>query len=129
LPLLALEATLDAWLREDLDRIPAVRMARIPAAILRERASRWAAALAPQIAAEVVATRAVAGGGTYAGDEIASWAIAVRAPDAEAFTERLRRGSPPVVARIEDGAVVFDARTLGEDEDEPLLDAIRRALP
>ena len=42
--------------------------------------------------------------------------------------DRLRAAEPPVIARIEEGRVVLDPRTVLADEDEPLLRALRAAL-
>jgi len=44
--------------------------------------------------------------------------------DAERWLERLRRGTPPVVARIDGDRVVLDARTVLPGEDEELLGAV-----
>lgn len=127
LPLLALEATLASYLSSTLDEIPALAMVRRPASTLRERARRWAEAIAP-IEAEVVATASVAGGGTYAGREIASWALAIDHPDPDALAAALRRGTPPVVGRIVDGRLHLDARTVLDDEDEMLIAALRASV-
>jgi L-seryl-tRNA(Ser) seleniumtransferase len=48
--------------------------------------------------------------------------------DAERWLEALRRGEPPVVARIEGDRVVLDARTVLPAEDAELLGAVARAL-
>jgi seryl-tRNA(Sec) selenium transferase len=37
---------------------------------------------------------------------------------------RLRRNDPPVIARIEDGHLVFDPRTVMEGEEKTLLEAM-----
>ena len=126
LPLVALEATLDAYLSGDLDAIPTLRMARAATTHLRERVGRWAAALGLGDEA-IVPVGAVAGGGTYPGEEIPSWALALRPADAHAFVAALRAGHRAVIARIESGAVLLDARTVQSDEDEELLLAVRRA--
>ena len=57
-----------------------------------------------------------------------SWgvALAVRSPDR--VVAALRRGSPCVIARIEDGRVILDLRTVLEDPLERLPDAIATAL-
>ena len=127
LPLVALEATLDAYLAQDLDAIPTLRMARAPTTQLRERVARWAAALGVGDEA-IVAARALAGGGTYPGEEVPSWALALRPVDAQRFVGALRAGRPAVVARIENGAVLLDARTVQSGEDEDLIVAVRRAM-
>jgi len=43
------------------------------------------------------------------------------------LAERLRSGSPPVIARVADGRVVVDLRTVDPGEEEALLEAISRA--
>ncbi len=53
-------------------------------------------------------------------------ALAVPAPDDVAA--RLREGSPAVVARIADGRLLLDLRTVQPDEDEVLLRAVQHAL-
>jgi L-seryl-tRNA(Ser) seleniumtransferase len=42
--------------------------------------------------------------------------------------QRLRRGSPPVVGRIEEDRVLLDPRTVLPEEDESLMAAVRGAL-
>ena len=44
-----------------------------------------------------------------------------------AWARALRMGDPPVVARVQGGAVLFDLRTVAEREETSLLDAISRA--
>ena len=50
--------------------------------------------------------------------EPSSFGIAVKHPalGANGLDARLRSAEPPLVSRIEDGRVVADVRTLGEDE-------------
>ena len=40
----------------------------------------------------------------------------------------LRDGSPPVIARIHDGRLVLDPRTLADDEVQVVVRAVRDAL-
>ena len=48
--------------------------------------------------------------------------------DATGLAAALRAGDPPVVARIEDDAVVLDPRTVLPDEEEALLGAVASAM-
>ena len=41
---------------------------------------------------------------------------------------QLRAGDPPVLARIEDGRLLLDPRTLTDDEVEPVRQAVRRGM-
>jgi len=119
LPLVALEATLVHLLRGDVDAVPALAALRTPLREVRARAERWHAELSSRgVACEVVDLEAMAGGGAFAEEALASAGIAL-AGDPEALLGRLRAGDPPLIARIEKERVVLDARTVlpGEDED------------
>lgn len=115
-------AALDATLRLHLDprtrrTIPAVAMLRAAPEVLRARADRLAAAAG----GEVVPTVGRVGGGSLPTDEIASFAVAVPAPDGTAAcVERLRRLDPPVVARIQDDRVLLDVLAISEGEVDEL---------
>lgn len=127
LPLVALEATLAGYLEGDLDAIPALAAIRADVEQVRERAAGWRAKLAsPQV--ELVDLAGAVGGGTLAEEPLASAGLAVTVPDPDAFTHLLRTGDPPVFARIQDGRVLFDARTVLPGEDDALVGAIARAL-
>lgn len=68
------------------------------------------------------------GGGAAPSVELASHALVVRGPQASALAERLRRGSIPVIARVEDDAVWLDLRCVEPDDDDALAGALARAL-
>jgi L-seryl-tRNA(Ser) seleniumtransferase len=130
LPLVALEATLAAYLEGNEETIPAVAAIRAPLATLHARAASWAEVLgAKGITARLLDLPSVVGGGAYAEESLASAGIALDVPDPDALAARLRAGDPPVVARIERGAVLFDARTILAGEDGALLAAIAAAAP
>ena len=129
LPLVALEATLTAYLTGDLDSIPAVAMARRPLAELREQTRSWVEQLlgAPGTTMPID-LESVAGGGTYAEERLPSCGIALRVTDPDELLSTLRCAPTPVLARIQDGVVVFDARTVLPGESAAFLDSIRWAL-
>jgi len=66
------------------------------------------------------------GGGTYPEVEIPSWTVRVDPGPggADALASRLRSGSRRVVARVEEGRVVLDLRTVFPEQDEAVLVAI-----
>jgi L-seryl-tRNA(Ser) seleniumtransferase len=128
LPLVALEATLGHLLRGELDAIPALAALRVPVAQVKARAEAWAKALGERgVACEVVMLDAVAGGGAFAEEQVPSAGVALEG-DAERWLEALRRGEPPVVARIEGDRVVLDGRTVLPGEDAEVLGAVARAM-
>jgi L-seryl-tRNA(Ser) seleniumtransferase len=90
---------------------------------LRERTERLRADLAlAGVAADVVAAAAVVGGGGAPGVELPSVALALD-PD---YATALRVGDPPVVGRVEHGALLLDLRCVPPGMDGTLRDAILR---
>lgn len=121
LTLAALDATL-ALHRDGRERIPVYRMLAATLDQLRERARGYLAAI-PQTA--IVESSGYLGGGALPGHEIASIAVAVETGDADGLAADLRYGDPPIVARIEDGRMLLDLRTIAPDEDEVVIAAVR----
>ena len=112
----ALENTLRLLLLERYDQIPALRMIRLSPAVLRQRAAAFAAQIE---GATVVEGESVAGGGSTPDQTLP--AFLVRLPGTpNALERRLRANEPPIIARIENGAVVIDLRTVSPT-DEPLI--------
>jgi len=130
-------AALDALLRLYLDparaieRIPTLAMLAVPEEALQARGARLRDALtgvgasAEQTAlclaaedVEIVASVARAGAGALPITEVPSIAVAVAPPggDAEGLAARLRRGEPGVVGRVHEDHVLFDMRTVRDDE-------------
>jgi L-seryl-tRNA(Ser) seleniumtransferase len=130
-------AALDALLRLYLDparaieRIPTLAMLAAPEDALQARAARLRDALtgvgasaeqkALCLAADdvaILASVARAGAGALPITEVPSIAVAVAPPggDAEGLAARLRRGEPGVVGRVHEDHVLFDMRTVRDDE-------------
>jgi L-seryl-tRNA(Ser) seleniumtransferase len=125
----ALEATLLAYLREDYDAIPALRMMRLTEGQIDERAEHMMRKLrisAPKLKVEVVATRSVIGGGSAPGATLASRALALSsaAMGADEIQKRLRECEQPIIARVEEGKVLLDLRTVAPEQDAALLAAV-----
>jgi L-seryl-tRNA(Ser) seleniumtransferase len=132
LTLAALAATLTLW-RERPEELPIVRMLDETDESLVRRAARVLGALHHAAGAEVegasiVATEARVGGGAAPSLALPSRAIALAGRDATALAARLRMGSPAVVARIEDGALLVDLRTVPEEREAALVRALAEAL-
>jgi L-seryl-tRNA(Ser) seleniumtransferase len=129
LSLAALEATL-ALLREPARgrrEIPVLAMLDLDSTTLEDRARRLRSAIGP--GAEVVQATGRVGGGALPLLELEGPAVALTGrADPVAVMEALRLGDPPVIARISDGRVLLDPRTLRDDE-LPLVAAAVRAVP
>jgi L-seryl-tRNA(Ser) seleniumtransferase len=130
LTIAALAATLDHYLREEAPRmVPIWRMIAAPLDALAARAERVAAALATLgVAAAVEDGASTVGGGSLPDETLPSRVVAVRVASEAALAERLRRGDPPVIARLERDRLLLDLRTVLPEEDDLLLAALRAAL-
>ena len=123
----SLEATLRMTLLERWESIPALRMIAATAEAVRERAMKIVARL-EGVRAEVIPGESVVGGGSTPQQSILTWLIAVECANLVQAERRCRKNEPPVIARIEDGRIVFDLRTVFPGEDEELARAIEAAV-
>ncbi len=78
--------------------------------------------------ATATASEAMVGGGSLPGQTLPSWAIAIAVPSPDRTLAALRAGELAVIARIADGAVVLDLRTVEPVDDKRLANAIRAVL-
>ena len=131
LVLAALAATLDLHLSGRAAEVPFHGMLAVPLSLLEERAGRLASAAAA-LGWEATASPlvAIAGGGAGAESTLPSFGLFLRHPslgETEAAA-RLRARELPVLARVADGKVVLDLRSVAPEEDEELLAALAEAL-
>lgn len=124
----ALRATLGSWLRgAQADEVPVATMLARDAQELRDAAIAWADHLgAHGIPAGVAPADSAPGGGSLPGRELPTTCVTLPGPTGR-LLDALRRGTPPVLARAEDGKVWLDPRTVAPDEVGELLDAVRAA--
>src|SRR5438270_9201937 len=107
----ALEATLMAYIKQDHNAIPTLRMLRLAADEIRIRAeavkSRVEKGLVTPLKLEIISGESVIGGGTAPSATLptALLAVAQQTANADALAARLRAVEPPIVARIEEGRV------------------------
>jgi L-seryl-tRNA(Ser) seleniumtransferase len=125
----ALEGTLMEYSRQTHDAIPFARMMRLPAEEIRARAEALKAQLsnATQLKAEIISGESLVGGGSAPTSALPTFLLAVTAQSlsADDLAARLRRNDPPIVARVEEGRVLFDLRTvLGPSEDAAIAAAL-----
>jgi L-seryl-tRNA(Ser) seleniumtransferase len=132
LALAALEATLDSYRRGEAAReVPALRMLAATRGEIERRVRAFSRRLRPRLAEgaltfEIVEGESAIGGGSAptAHPPTVLLALTHDSLTASALEERLRRAAPPVIARILDDRVVIDLRTVPEDEEAELLDAL-----
>ncbi|MBD2900782.1 L-seryl-tRNA(Sec) selenium transferase [Actinomadura sp. RB99] len=115
LTLAALEATVRG------PRTPTDEALHADAASLRERARRLAARLRDAgVDAAPVDSDAAVGGGGAPGVVLPSAAVSLPEP----YAARLRRGSPAVMGRVEDGRCLLDLRAVPPSQDEAVARAV-----
>ena len=129
----ALEATLLAYVRQDYDAIPAVRMMRLSAEEIGRRAEALAAGLrekAPKLRVEVVEGQSLVGGGAAPSAALPTRVLAVTVPGlgANELAARLRQSDQPIIARVEEERVVIDLRTVFPEQDVAVAQALLRII-
>ena len=96
-----------------------------PAALLARTEAIRAALPAPaQATTAVEALESTVGGGSLPGETLPSFGLAIRGGSAKATLDAFRRGTPCIVARIADDAVILDLRTVDPADDPSVAAAI-----
>jgi L-seryl-tRNA(Ser) seleniumtransferase len=134
--LAALSATLACYAEPDrLREVPLFEMLSRDAGALFDRAAALCAELSKQSDSVLasfapVRTIAAAGGGSLPATDVPSAGVAALPLHCSIvdLAQRLRRHDPPVVGRIENGALVFDLRTIDPRDDRVLVDALAHAV-
>ena len=130
----ALEATLMEYIRQNHDAIPFARMMRLPAPEIRARAEALQAQLssATHLQTEIISGESLVGGGSAPTSSLPTFLLAVTAQSlsADELATRLRHHHPPIVARVEEGRVLFDLRTVfGPAEEAHIVRALLSEAP
>jgi L-seryl-tRNA(Ser) seleniumtransferase len=122
----ALENTLRHLVLGRWERIPALAMIRATEAEVRARAENLMGRA--NLACELVSGQSVIGGGATPEQSIPTCLMAFVCQDVVEAERRLRAADPPVIARIEEGRLLVDLRTVAPAEEDALAAALRRAL-
>ena len=124
----ALEATLMAYVKGDHDSIPAIRMMLLPKEEIGKRAESLAKKLRrTHLAIELIDGESVIGGGAAPSATLPTRLLSLTCGtlSADEFSSRLRACEPPIVARVEEGRVLLDLRTVFPEQDGVLLGALQ----
>jgi L-seryl-tRNA(Ser) seleniumtransferase len=128
----ALEATLLAYVKRDHDAVPVLRMMRLSKDYIAGRAEgivsrvQSAQRKSAHVKLELVDGESVIGGGAAPSAVLPTRLIAVTHADlsADELSGRLRAYTPPIIARVEDGRVLLDLRTVFLEQDANLATAL-----
>ena len=126
----ALEATLLAYVKHDHDAVPVLRMMRLSKDEIADRAkaivSQMASGQKTRLKLELRDGQSLIGGGAAPSAGLPTQLIALSHADlsADALNARLRSNAPPVIARVEEGRVLIDLRTVFPEQDADLVTAL-----
>ena len=129
--LASLTATLMHYLKGEAEaKIPIWKMISAHPDQIRLRAQKWKESL--QVDAEIIESKSAVGGGSLPGETLNSWSLAIDSAGvlggAQALVTRLRENVPPIIARIDGDKVLLDPRTVMENEEDLVVDALRRCV-
>jgi L-seryl-tRNA(Ser) seleniumtransferase len=125
----ALEATLLAYVRRDHDAIPTLRMMRLSKDEIGQRAEALAARIAtPKLNVEIVDGESILGGGAAPSSILPTRLLALTCEglSADEMAARLRSSELPIIARVDEGRVLLDLRTVFPDQDAAVAAALAR---
>jgi len=128
----ALEATLLAYVKRDHDAVPVLRMMRLSKDEIARRAEKIvlrvesAQVKSAALKLELLDGESVIGGGAAPSAVLPTRLIALTHADfsADELSARLRANTPPVIARVEEGRVLLDVRTVFPEQDAVLAEAL-----
>jgi len=134
--LAALEATLTQYLDEEkaIREIPTLWMLTQPLSEIERKAELLASGIKSigdtRLIIAIQDDLSQTGGGALPTGKLPTRVVAVghRGLSANQIESRLRLGDPPVIARIKEGMVLFDPRTLNDGEIGKIIEAMTRIL-
>jgi L-seryl-tRNA(Ser) seleniumtransferase len=123
----ALETTLLAYVKRDHNAIPTLRMMQMTQAEITGRAEALAQAIQSQkLRAELLDSESLLGGGSAPSSTLPTTVLALTcySLSANELAARLRASDPPVIARVEEGKVLLDLRTVFPEQDKVLTEVL-----
>jgi L-seryl-tRNA(Ser) seleniumtransferase len=127
----ALESTLLAYVRRNHDAIPTLRMMRLSKGDISLRAEALAARIGvPALKVEIVDGESILGGGAAPSSVLPTRLLAVTCEglSADEIASHLRGAEPPIIARVEEGRVLLDLRTVFPEQDAAVATALHRIV-
>jgi L-seryl-tRNA(Ser) seleniumtransferase len=125
----ALEATLLAYVKGEHDAIPVLRMMRLSKEEIGKRSEAVAERIhSPALLAELIDGESVIGGGAAPSAVLPTRLLAItcKGMSADELSARLRASDAPIIARVEEGRVRLDLRTVFPEQDDAVVQALKQ---
>lgn len=124
--LAGISATLIHYLKgEALTKIPVWRMIAMDENKIKKRAQAWKNHLDT---GEVIPGQSMVGGGSLPEESLPTHLYVIKGKNPDKFLAKLRSLPIPIIARIENDAVILDPRTVFEDQDRYIQDSLLELL-
>jgi L-seryl-tRNA(Ser) seleniumtransferase len=111
------------YLKGEAEReIPIWRMVSMPLNEVKGRAESWKREIG---CGEVVPGESTLGGGSLPGENFPTWVLSLTVKSPDKLLAKLRKYTPPIIARVEDDRLLFDPRTVLPEQEQALLLALK----
>ncbi len=122
----ALSATLLHYLKGDYKHeIPLYRMLSQNEEQLKQRVESWCSQLN---AGQVIKGLSTIGGGSLPGETLPTFLLQLSVKSPNKLLKALRENRPAIIARIQDGSLVLDPRTVHPDEDKVIINSLKHLV-
>jgi L-seryl-tRNA(Ser) seleniumtransferase len=136
----ALEATLLAYVKRDYEAIPVLKMMHLAKQEIGSRAEALVKSLrslaktpldasttGPRMHIDIIDGESIIGGGAAPSSVLPTRLLTVSCADLSAaeVAARLRASDPPIIARVEEGRVLLDLRTVFPEQDQAIAAALQ----
>ena len=117
----ALQTTLIHLLKQDWQKIPALRMILEPIDAVRARAETISSAIP---SSSIRASEGAIGGGSTPDKTLPTFVVEIQTASPSRLERQLRLNNPPILARIEKGNLLLDCRTIQDSEVKTVIRAL-----
>jgi L-seryl-tRNA(Ser) seleniumtransferase len=124
--LAGLTATLFHYLRDEAEQeVPIVRMMSLTPKQVKGRAEAWAAELGH---GSVIEGESTVGGGSLPDESMPTFLLSLEVESVERFMKKLRKSTPPIIARTVNDRILFDPRTVMPEQEGALIVTLKNIL-
>ena len=92
---------------------------------LKQRVESWCSQLN---AGQVIKGLSTIGGGSLPGETLPTFLLQLSVKSPNKLLKALRENRPAIIARIQDGSLVLDPRTVHPDEDKVIINSLKHLV-